>query len=76
MGFKNCIDRWLGDIPDKPRDIGFEPEARDSDGKPSNSIKNWAKIINYDDSWVPNKKEGGKGKSGLIDTMNVSWFPT
>ena len=27
------------DIRDKPRDIGSEPEARDSDGKPSNSIK-------------------------------------
>ena len=35
LGFKNCIDKWLNDVPDKPRDIGNEPEARNSDGKPS-----------------------------------------
>ena len=56
LGFKNLIDIWLNEIPDFPRDIGNEPEARDRGGKPSNSIKDWMKspkFVNYDDSWVP-----------------------
>ena len=53
LGFKNCIDRWLGEIPDVPRDVGHEPEARSIEGKPSNSLKDWAKCSQYDDIWVP-----------------------
>ena len=56
LGFKNCIDKWLNEVPDKPRDVGFEPEARSIEGKPSNSLKDLAKVITYDDSWVPVKK--------------------
>ena len=59
LGFKNCIDKWLTDVPDKPRDLGNEPDARNSDGKPSNSLKDWSKILTYDDSWVPVKKKKG-----------------
>ena len=56
LGFKNCIDKWLSEIPDIPRDLGNEPNARNIDGRPSNSLKDWAKIITIDDSWVPEKK--------------------
>ena len=56
LGFKNCIDKWLNEIPDIPRDLGNEPYARNIDGKPSNSLKDWSKIITFDDSWVPAKK--------------------
>ena len=59
LGFKNCIDKWLADVPDIPRDLGNEPDARNSDGKPSNSLKDWSKILTYNDSWVPVKKMKG-----------------
>ena len=57
LGFKNCIDKWLTDVPDIPRDLGYEPDARNTEGKPSNSLKDWSKILIYDDSWVPAKKK-------------------
>ena len=75
LGFKNCIDMWLVDIHEKPRDIGSESEARDRDGKPSNSLKDWMKLIEYDNSWVPLKKVGNKGKYS-IDATDGSCFPT
>ena len=56
LGFKNCIDKWLCEVPDIPRDLGNEPYARSIEGKPSNSLKDWSKIMTYDDSWVPVKK--------------------
>ena len=30
LGFKNLIDAWLRQIPDIPRVLGYEPEARNS----------------------------------------------
>ena len=66
LGFKNCIDKWLMDIHDMPRDIGYEPKARDINGKPSNSIKDWMKKLDYDDSWVPKKKVGIERKLDII----------
>ena len=56
LGFKNCIDKWLADVPDIPRDLGNELDTRNSDGKPSNSLKDWSKILTFDDSLVPVKK--------------------
>ena len=76
LGFKNCVDKWLMDIPDMPRDLGSEPEARDINGKPSNSIKDWMKKLDYDDSWVPVKKVGNKRKLEKIDNNEGSLFPT
>lgn len=58
LGFKNCIDIWLNNVPDHPRELGNEPIARDREGRPSNSLKYWMKteeLLNYDDSWVPKK---------------------
>ena len=76
LGFKNCINKWLVDIPDKPRDTGSEPEARYRDGKPSNSLKDWMKMIEQDDSWVPLKKVGNKRKPDMTDTTDSSYFTT
>ena len=55
LGFKNCIGKWLNEVPDIPRDLGNEPNARNTEGKPSNSLKDWSKILTYDDSWFPVK---------------------
>ena len=43
-GFKNLVDKWLAWIPDVPRILGDEPEARDIDGVPSNSIRDWTRL--------------------------------
>ena len=60
LGFKNCIDRRIGEVPDFPRYVGNEPEARNIDGKPSSSVKDWRKVHEfreYDDSRVPVSKK-------------------
>ena len=60
LGFKNCIDKWIDVIPDKPREVGNEPLGRNRDGKPSNSLRDWSKVnefCKYDDSWVPIRKQ-------------------
>ena len=59
LGFKNCVDRLLLSVPDCPREVGAEPMARNGDGQPSNSLKDWMKselLMDYDDSWVPRKR--------------------
>ena len=60
LGFKNCIDKWIDVIPDKPREVGNEPLGRNRDGKPSNSLRDRSKVnefCKYDDSWVPIRKQ-------------------
>ena len=47
LGFKYQLDKWLGQIPDVPRCTGFEPTARDSNGDPSNSVKDWHKLKEF-----------------------------
>ena len=39
QGLKNLVDAWLSFIPDFPRITGFELDARNRDGNPSNSIR-------------------------------------
>ena len=41
LGFENIIDAWLKFIPDIPRVTGNEPEGRNFNGLPSNSIRDW-----------------------------------
>ena len=60
LGFKNCIDKWIGEIPNMPREVGNEPLGRNANGKLSNSVKDWRKIhvySKYDNSWVPVRKQ-------------------
>ena len=41
------LDKWLGQISDVPRCTRFEPTARDSNGDPSNSVKDWHKLKEF-----------------------------
>ena len=69
LGFKNCVDRWIGEIPDCPRERGNEPLVREKDGKPSNSVKDWMRLREYreyDDSWVPAKEVRRNGDTGWL----------
>ena len=47
LGFKNCIDRWIGELPDMPREVENKPFWRNTEGKPSVSVKDWSKIEIY-----------------------------
>ena len=45
LDFKYELDRLLELLPDQPVLPGYVPRAKDMNGKPSNSIIDWLKII-------------------------------
>ena len=45
LEFKYELDRLLEMIPDQPALPGYVPGAKDKDGKSSNSIIDWLKVI-------------------------------
>jgi ribonuclease P/MRP protein subunit RPP40 len=56
--FKKHLDSYLGTIPDQPRVLGGElPEAQDLMGRPSNSLKDWARKLMTDTWMFPRRQE-------------------
>ena len=49
--FKYELDRYLSLLPDQPPIPGFIPGARDSNDNPSNSIIDWARIIDVSEEF-------------------------
>ena len=49
--FKAHLDIFLAKIPDQPAIPGHIPEAQDVNGRPSNSIKDWARRL-WANTWL------------------------